>query len=165
MFNQEREYTMKNLKLYILSFAAVLVLAGCRKADNNSNSDTNDLKQTTMGAISLTKAEFIKKVANYETDGTEWKYLGDKPAVIDFYADWCGPCRSMAPLIEDAAKEFEGKVYVYKVNVDNEQELASVFRVQSIPTFIFIPMSGAPQKVVGGMSKEDLTTRINEILK
>ncbi|MEG1643864.1 MAG: thioredoxin [Bacteroidales bacterium] len=155
---------MRIANIYILSLTVIMILVGCRKTNENSDSNTN-IKQTTMGAISLTKAEFLKKVANYETDGTEWKYLGDKPAVIDFYADWCGPCRSMAPIIEEAAKEFQGKIDVYKVNVDNESELASVFKVQSIPTFIFIPMTGAPIKIVGGMSKADITTQINNILK
>lgn len=77
-----------------------------------------------MKTIHLTKAEFLKRVANYELDPTQWKYLGDRPAIIDFYADWCGPCKSIAPILEELAAEYDGKIYIYKVNTEQEQELA-----------------------------------------
>ena len=88
--------------------------------------------------VHLTTEDFKEKVFNYET-GKEWKYEGNLPAIIDFYADWCSPCKMVAPILEDLAREYSGKIMVYKVNTENEQELASVFGIQSIPTFLFIP--------------------------
>ena len=78
-----------------------------------------------MGTIHLTKAEFLAKVMNFEKNPTEWKYLGDKPCIIDFYANWCGPCKMIAPILEDLAKEYDGQIYIYKVNTEDEQELAA----------------------------------------
>ena len=93
-----------------------------------------------MKTIHLTKEEFLKKVANYEANPTEWKYLGDKPCIIDFYADWCGPCKMVAPILDELAKEYSDKIYIYKVDTEAERELASAFGIRSIPTMIFIPM-------------------------
>jgi thioredoxin len=93
-----------------------------------------------MEVINLTKADFLAKVANYETNPSEWKYLGDKPAIIDFYADWCGPCRAVAPVLEELAKEYKGQIYVYKIDTEKEQELAAVFNIRSIPSLLFVPI-------------------------
>ena len=118
-----------------------------------------------MKTIHLTKEEFLKKVANYEANPTEWKYLGDKPCIIDFYADWCGPCKMVGPVLEELAKEYEGKIYVYKVDTETEQELAAVFGIQSIPTLLFIPMNDKPQIAQGALPKNTLIKVINDVLK
>jgi len=95
--------------------------------------------------IYLTKTEFIKRVIDYEKNKTEWVYKGDKPAIIDFYADWCAPCKKVAPVLEELASEYAGKIYIYKINIDKEPELAGLFGVKNIPTFLIIPMKGKPQ--------------------
>lgn len=100
-------------------------------------------------SIYLTKSEFIKRVIDYEKNKTEWVYKGDKPAIIDFYADWCGPCKKVAPVLEEMATEYAGKVYIYKINIDKEPELAGLFGVKNIPTFLIIPMKGKPQMSSG----------------
>ena len=84
-----------------------------------------------MKTIALNKAEFLRRVMDYETNSHEWKYLGDKPAIVDFYADWCGPCKMVAPILEELAEEYDGKIYIYKVNTGEEEELASVFGIRS----------------------------------
>jgi len=94
--------------------------------------------------IMLTKEDFLEKVMNYEKNQTEWIYEGDKPALIDFYADWCGPCKIAAPVLEELAKEYEGRIHIYKVDTQKERELASVFGIQSIPAFLFVPKEGKP---------------------
>ena len=93
----------------------------------------------------LTKAEFLEKVWNYEKNSKEWKYEGDKPCIIDFYTTWCGPCKRLSPILEELAKEYDGKIIVYKVNTEVERELASVFQVRSIPTLLFCPLKDNPQ--------------------
>lgn len=114
--------------------------------------------------INLTKELFIKKVLDYENSNNEWKYLGDKPAIIDFYATWCGPCKAVAPVLEDLAKEYEGKIYIYKVDVDQEQELAGIFGISSVPTLLFIPMNENPQMATGALPKESFIQAINDLL-
>ncbi len=118
-----------------------------------------------MNAIHLNKEGFLRRIHDYETNGNQWKFEGDKPAVIDFYASWCGPCKAMSPIIDELAGEYEGKVDIYKVNVEDEPELASLFNVRSIPTLVFIPQEGLPQVSVGGRSKEALTQLISELQK
>jgi len=117
-----------------------------------------------MKPIHITKEEFLTKVANYETDPTEWKYLGDKPAIIDFYADWCGPCKSIAPVLEELASEYNEKIYIYKVNTEEEQELAGAFGIRSIPSLLFVPMVGAPQMAQGAMPKASFKDAIENVL-
>lgn len=112
----------------------------------------------------LTAASFKQKVFDYEKN-KEWKYAGDKPAIIDFYADWCGPCRIIAPTVAQIAEEYKGKVNVYKVNVDNEQELASVFGISGIPAILFIPMIEQPQMSSGVINKEAFDKAIKNVLK
>ena len=114
--------------------------------------------------IHLTKAEFITKVANFEANPSEWKYLGDKPCIIDFYATWCGPCKMVAPIMEELAKEYDGKISIYKVDVDAEPEIAAAYGIQSIPTIFFCPMNGTPQITQGAIPKESFQKVIAEVL-
>lgn len=117
-----------------------------------------------MKTIALNKAEFLRRVMDYETNSHEWKYLGDKPAIVDFYADWCGPCKMVAPILEELAEEYDGKIYIYKVNTGEEEELASVFGIRSIPSLLFIPMEGQPQMAQGAMPKSTFKQAIEDIL-
>ena len=111
----------------------------------------------------LTSAEFKELVFNYEVD-KEWKYRGTLPAIIDFYADWCGPCKTVAPILKELAEENSGKIVVYKVNTEEERELASVFGISSIPTILFVPMEGQPQGALGAMPKQQFEKIISEVL-
>lgn len=113
--------------------------------------------------VHLTAAEFKEKVFNYESN-TEWKYEGILPAIIDFYADWCGPCKMVAPVLEDIAKDYSGKLLVYKVNTENERELASVFGISSIPTILFVPMIGQPQAAMGALPRQTFDSAIKDVL-
>lgn len=117
-----------------------------------------------MAAINLTKGGFLRKIANYIENPNEWKFLGDKPALIDFYASWCGPCKALAPVLDELAEEYAGRVDIYKVNVDDEQELASLFRIRSVPTLIFVPMQGSPQMSSGAPSKAQLKKAMEELI-
>ena len=117
-----------------------------------------------MATINLTKGGFLRKVADYETNPKEWKFLGERPALIDFYASWCGPCKSLAPILDELAHEYAGKIDIYKVNVDNERELASLFRIRSVPTLVFVPMHGDPQVATGVLSRVQLKNALNSIL-
>ena len=156
-------------KPWILLLAMVFAITGCNAKTpehNTENVNKGEItkKANTMGAIHLTKDEFLKKVVNYETNSTEWKYLGDKPCIVDFYADWCGPCKSVAPILEELAKEYDGQIYVYKINTDKEQALAEAFGIRSIPTLFFVPMEGKPQTSIGALSKDQLVKAINDVL-
>ena len=112
----------------------------------------------------LTKETFKEKVFNFE-DNQEWKFEGDKPAVIDFYADWCGPCKMIAPILDELATEYEGKVDIYKVNTEDQYELAGMFGIQSIPSVLFIPMDEQPQMSMGAMPKDTFKKAFSEVLK
>jgi thioredoxin len=115
--------------------------------------------------IYLTKSEFIKRVMDFEKNKTEWVYKGDKPAIVDFYADWCGPCKKVAPALEELASEYAGKVYIYKINIDKEPELAGLFGVKNIPTFLIIPMKGKPSMSSGASSNHNENkTRFKQII-
>lgn len=114
--------------------------------------------------MELTKKDFLEKVVNYEQNPNEWKFLGDKPAIIDFYASWCGPCKAFAPVLEEVAEEYKGVIDVYKINTENEEELAAVFNIRSIPTILFIPVNGQPQIVTGAMPKPQLIEAIERVL-
>ena len=117
-----------------------------------------------MSTIQLTKEEFKKKIMDFENNPSVWVYEGDKPSIIDFYADWCGPCKQTAPILNEISNDYKDKINVYKVDVDQEEELAALFGVQSIPTIVFIPTSGLPQKSVGAMMKSQFINVINDIL-
>ena len=112
----------------------------------------------------LTKETFLQKVFNFEQN-SEWKYEGDLPAIVDFYADWCGPCKMVAPILEEIAEEYGDKLHVYKIDTDQEQELAAAFGIQSIPSLLFIPMNEQPQMAAGALPKPTLLQAMKEVLK
>ena len=111
----------------------------------------------------LTKESFLTRVFDYENN-KDWKFEGSLPAIVDFYADWCGPCKMVAPILEGLSKEYAGKLNIYKVNTDKEQELASVFGIRSIPSILFIPKEGKPQMAMGAMPREEFVKAINTLL-
>ncbi len=112
----------------------------------------------------LTTEDFKEKIFNYE-ESQQWSYKGDLPCIIDFYADWCGPCKMVEPILEELAKEYEGKLRIYRVNTDQEQELAAVFGIRSIPSLLFIPLNDQPQMAVGALPKDAFKQAIKEVLK
>jgi thioredoxin 1 len=111
----------------------------------------------------LTKETFLSKVFNYEAN-KDWKFEGEKPCIIDFYADWCGPCKMVAPILEELAKEYDGKLDIYKVDTEKEIELASVFGIKSIPSLLFVPKDGPPQMAMGALPKETFITAFKDVL-
>lgn len=127
--------------------------------------ETAAKEKPTTKVVHITKADFLKKVYDFEKNPDEWKYLGSQPAIVDFYADWCGPCRQLSPVLDELAKEYSGKLTIYKVNVDNERGLATFFGIRSIPTLLFIPMKGKPQRSLGALSKTELKGIIKNVLK
>ncbi len=112
----------------------------------------------------LTQETFKEKVYDYEKN-KDWKFEGDKPAIIDFYADWCGPCKMVAPILEELSTEYEGKLDIFKVNTEEQQELAAAFGIRSIPSLLFIPKEGQPQMAMGALPKETFRKTIEDVLK
>jgi thioredoxin 1 len=117
-----------------------------------------------MALEHLTKETFKEKVFNYETNN-EWKYEGKVPAIIDFYADWCGPCKMVAPVLEELQVEYGDKLTIFKVNTDEQQELSAIFGIQSIPSLLFIPVDGKPQMAMGALPKNSFKSAIEDVLK
>ena len=114
--------------------------------------------------IRMDKQMFLDNIFDYTSDSTDWKYKGEKPAVIDFYATWCGPCRMVAPLLKSLAKEYQDQIIVYKVDTDKQKELSADMGIQSLPTIIFIPKTGQPQIIVGAANKATFRKAIEEVL-
>jgi len=112
----------------------------------------------------LTTETFKNKVFNYEAN-KEWKFEGSLPVLVDFYADWCGPCKMVAPILEELATEYSGKVHIYKVDTEQERELASIFGIQSIPSLLFIPKEGQPQMAMGALPKDSFRKAIKDVLQ
>jgi thioredoxin len=111
----------------------------------------------------LTIDTFKSKVFNFE-ENKEWKYEGELPCIIDFYADWCGPCKMVAPVLEELEGEYQDKVNIYKIDTEKEQELAAIFGIRSIPSIMFVPKDGKPQMSMGAMPKEGFVRAIKEVL-
>jgi thioredoxin len=117
-----------------------------------------------MNVINLTESDFLHHVADYRTPHAAWHYFGNRPAIVDFYAGWCGPCKALAPILEELADVYKDQIMVYKVDVDKCEALAEAYDIRSIPTTLFIPMQGRPMKMVGAISKKELDRQIHEVL-
>lgn len=161
-----------NRTSFIILAALLLTVAGCvdkgaKPAPDAAVAEAESAaRQPVSGTVhQLTAAAFRKNIMDYAADSARWQYLGDRPAVIDFYATWCGPCRSMTPIVEEAAKRYAGDVVFYKVDIDEETELAQFFGIQSIPFFLFIPMQGTPSAQTGAMDAESFDRMVREIVK
>ncbi|TRX66113.1 thioredoxin [Carboxylicivirga sp. M1479] len=150
-------------KGFIILSALVLLVASAftlQPTADNANKEEN----IENAIIYLDAETFKEKVFNYE-ENQEWKYNGEVPAILDFYADWCGPCKMLSPVLKKIQDEYDGKVQIYKINTDEQRELSSTFGIRSLPTIVFVPMEGEPQATMGYRSKNDLETMISEILK
>ena len=156
---------MHNKLFIMIMMIAALFSSSCTSAKQKQQT-TNKQEAKKMNTTELTLSEFKNKVMDFEKDPDNWNYKGDKPAIIDFYATWCGPCKATAPILDSLAEEYKDKIIVYKVDVDKEQELASMFGIRSIPSLLFIPMQGDPKMQVGAMGRMDLENAIkNTLLK
>lgn len=152
--------SMKNFIRLVFAPAAIaagLSFSSAASAEPAAGADQEPGKVTV-----LTEAQYKSTVEDFSTE--EWKYLGKMPAIVDFYADWCGPCRQMGPVLEEIAKEYAGKIVVYKVNVDDAQALSRSYGIRSIPAFLLIPTDGEPQMAVGSMPKAEFKKRIEAAL-
>jgi len=151
-------------KIGILTLAAIFSLSSISCNSNAAEKEpaSNDNENVSTPAnpndegkvIVLDEAAFKEKVWNYDANPQEWVFEGDLPAVVDFYADWCGPCKRVAPIMEKLAKEYEGKIQIYKVNTDHNRELSGVFGIRSIPSILFIPQKGQPAMQAGAMQED-----------
>ncbi|MCH3969332.1 MAG: thioredoxin [Prevotella sp.] len=154
------------MAMAILTFSGFGYARASAEKENNIQQTEKKKESEKMKVTELTADEFKDKVMDYEKNPTVWKFKGDKPAIIDFYATWCGPCKATAPVVEDIANEYAGKIDVYKVDVDQQEKLAALFGIQSIPTILFIPKEGVPKKSVGAMMKSQFEDVIRtELLK
>ena len=153
---------MKKIRLLVL-FALSLSLFSC--SDSSSQQDdlayieeNSTVPDNAIKPEQLSKEGFIDKVMDYESNPDVWKFKGDLPCIIDFYADWCAPCKKVAPILEEIAQEYEGVITVYKVDTQRERELAAAFGIQSIPSFLFCPKDGDPQ-MSSGIGRSDEETK------
>ncbi|MBA4408887.1 MAG: thiol reductase thioredoxin [Odoribacter sp.] len=150
---------MKKLLLTMATVAIIFSACGNQKSGTKENQEiasTVAKANASTGSERLNKAMFVQKVWDYTKSPNDWKYLGTKPAIIDFYADWCGPCKIAGPILEEIGNEYAGKIQVYKINTDQERELAQVFGITGIPAFLYIPAKGKPVMMSGiGRSKEE----------
>ncbi len=154
---------MKNILFTVILIIAVFS-AGCAGsgAENAQSTKTNTSEDAKV--IKITRQEFIDHVYNYEANPTEWVYEGELPAIVDFYADWCAPCRIVAPILDELAREYAGKIVIYKVDTDKEKDLARAFNIRSIPTMLFIPPTGRPQMSQGALPKETIKQVIDNFM-
>ena len=147
-------------KVWISILFSSLFFINC-KSENPAKGTSNEKSESAV--VMLTNDSFKKLVYNYE-DNKEWKYEGKLPAIIDFYADWCAPCRQLSPLVDEIAKEYSGKIVVYKVDTEKEMALSQSIGITGLPTLLFIPAEGQPRISMGAIPKESLVQAINEIL-
>ncbi len=161
---------MKIFKTLLPLVFVMFSLVSCKAGDGTSaGSDTaaevkSDSEKGMVYTISLTKEEFLKNVMDFESNPGEWKYLGDKPAIIDFWAEWCTYCRKLAPVLEELAEEYKEDIYIYLVNTEEEKDIARAFGVRALPTLLFVPSAGKPQAAEGALPKDELKRIIEEFL-
>ena len=159
---------MKNLRTLLLLLAAIIAVSCSNSTETKAQNDQAVATESHDGeegkTIHLNKAMFIEKVMDFESNKEEWSYHGDKPAIIDFYADWCKPCKLIAPIMEELADEYKGQIYIYKVDTQVERELASLFGIRSIPAVLFIPMKGQPQMSTGALPKDTYKGVIDDFM-
>ncbi|MEI6173905.1 MAG: thioredoxin [Bacteroidota bacterium] len=152
---------MKRLAFFLF-FLGSFSLNAC----NNTAVSNNEATENPEGqVVKLTAESFQKLVWNYKKNPQDWVFLGDQPVIIDFYADWCRPCKMVAPIMEELSKEYKGKVRIYKVNTDEQRELAGLFNINSIPAMLFVPKNGKPQMTVGAQQKTAYIDMITKILQ
>ena len=156
---------MKLIKSIMSAFAIVLATTACAgNGGENKKSNEPTKEDNKMEVVSLNKAEFLKKVYDFEANPNDWKFEGERPAIVDFYATWCGPCKALHPVLEELSKEYSGKVDIYQIDVDQEKELAAAFGIRSIPTLLLIPMKEEPRITQGALPKDQLKKAIDEFL-
>lgn len=151
----------KSLYVVLVIFAILPVLS-CKSQSEKGKEDSKNVQSAEVQIEHLTASTFREKVFDYQQK--EYKFLGDKPCIIDFYASWCGPCKMLAPTMQSAANQYNGKITIYKVDVDAQQDLAAAFGISGIPTILFCPKNAKPQITSGLLSKTDLDKAINELL-
>lgn len=153
-------------KLVAMVAGIVIVLASCGNAgartEKNTDSQVKSSQTKTAGVQELNAASFNGKVYDMTAEGL--KYLGDKPAIVDFTATWCGPCQRISPILEELAKEYDGKIVIYKVDIDKNRDLATAFNISSIPAIMYIPLNGEPVMTVGARDKGKFKTEIETVL-
>ena len=162
---------MKNISIILTLSAAMLISCSGKsgsKTGNDQNTTTTKTEEVATQSDGktqhLTTAQFKSKVMNYDKNPKQWVFEGDKPCIVDFYADWCKPCKMIAPIMEELAVKYEGQINIYKVNVDKEKELANVFGINSIPYVMFVGMQGEPSVQRGALPKEEYDRIIREFL-
>ena len=149
---------------YIIIFVLLIGIPISTGCQGQTSKKQQEAKPANVSIEHLSTASFKQKVFNYEVNKT-WKFAGEKPCIIDFYSDWCGPCRLLSPTVEKVANDYQGKIDVYKVNVDEQPELANTFGISGIPAVLFCPKSDKPQMTTGVISKADFDKAIREVLK
>lgn len=152
-------------KIFLLSILAAFASGCIAQAQKRESSSSQEQSASVEGGtMSITKEQFLTKVVDYEKSPDSWEFLGDKPVLVDFYASWCGPCKMIAPILEELAREYAGEIVIYKVNTESEPDLARAFGIRSIPSLLFIPLEGQPQMSQGAMSKAQFKEAIDKIL-
>ncbi len=160
-----KRYLLLSLLVGAMTFTSC---AQSKKSQTAPAKVTTEQKATPVAqkgnTIVMTTEMFRTKVIDYRTNNKEWNYLGDKPCLIDFHATWCGPCKKLGPILEELGGEYKGKMYIYKVDIDQEPELAQLFGIRSVPTMLLVPMKGQPQVVQGLLPKANLKEAIDQVL-
>ena len=156
---------MRHFKYTLLCVAILFSFQGMLAQSGKKKEAVKSVKADAPSGevIILTKKDFLEKIYNYEKN-KDFVYEGNLPCIVDFYADWCGPCKMVDPILKDLAKEYQGKVMIYKVNIDNDRDLAVNFKIQSIPTYFFIPAKGEPQRTMGAKPRETFVKLIDDFL-